>query len=114
MDMPKVGHVDHQREAERIISARARRETLTPITDTQQMSMADAYAIQHCMTAARLSRGERIVGWKLGYTSKAMRSQMGIAEPNFGPLTNQMLLDDGALLPGTVVQPKVEPEVALR
>ncbi|HZX55566.1 MAG TPA: fumarylacetoacetate hydrolase family protein [Ilumatobacteraceae bacterium] len=106
--------MDHQREAERIISARARRETLMPITDTQEMSMADAYDIQRRMTAARLARGERIAGWKLGYTSKAMRSQMGIDQPNFGPLTDQMVLDDGALLPGTVVQPKVEPEVALR
>jgi len=43
-----------------------------------------------------------------------MRSQMGIDQPNFGPLTDQMVLDDGALLPRTVVQPKVEPEVALR
>src|SRR3954471_16736009 len=112
--MPKVGYVDHQREAERIISARARRETLMPITDTQEMSMADAYDIQRRMTAVRLARGERIAGWKLGYTSKAMRSQMGIDQPNFGPLTDQMVLDSGALLPGTVLQPKVEPEVALR
>jgi len=106
--------VDHQREADRIISARVRRETLAPITDSQTVSMADAYAIQRCVTAARLAQGERIVGWKLGYTSKVMRSQMGIDQPNFGPLTNQMVLDNGALLPGTVVQPKVEPEVALR
>ena len=76
--------------------------------------MADAYAIQRCVTAARLAQGERVVGWKLGYTSKVMRSQMGIDQPNFGPLTDQMVLDDGALLPGTVAQPKVEPEVALR
>ena len=106
--------MDHQREADRIISARARRETLAPITDGQTPSMADAYAIQHWVTAARLARGERIVGWKLGFTSAAMRSQMGIDHPNFGPLTSQMMLDNDALLPDTVLQPKVEPEVALR
>jgi 2-keto-4-pentenoate hydratase len=106
--------VDHQGEADRIIAARAARRTLAPITDTQPMSMADAYAIQHCVTAARLAGGAEIVGWKLGYTSKVMRSQMGIDEPNFGPLTDQMVLDDGALLPNTALQPKVEPEVALR
>ena len=109
---PNVVHVDHQREADRIISARARRSTLVPITDSQTVSMADAYAIQRCVTAARLAQGERIVGWKLGYTSKVMRSQMGIDEPNFGPLTNQMVLDNGGLVPDTVLQPKVEPEVA--
>ncbi|MEP7202823.1 MAG: fumarylacetoacetate hydrolase family protein [Ilumatobacteraceae bacterium] len=106
--------MDHQREADRIISARARRQTLSPITDTQNVSTADAYAIQQCVTAARLARGERIVGWKLGYTSQVMRAQMGIDQPNFGPLTNRMVLDDDALLPDSVLQPKVEPEVALR
>ena len=106
--------MDHQGEADRIILARAGRETVAPITDSQALSMADAYAIQRCVTAARLARGERIVGWKLGYTSKVMRDQMGIEQSNFGPLTDQMVLDNGALLPGTVVQPKVEPEVALR
>ena len=55
---PNVVHVDHQREADRIISARARRETLAPITDSQTVSMADAYAIQRCVTAARLAQGE--------------------------------------------------------
>jgi 2-keto-4-pentenoate hydratase len=106
--------VNHQAEADRILAARARRQTLAPITDTQSVSMADAYAIQGCVTAARLADGQRIVGWKLGYTSTAMRTQMGIEQPNFGPLTNRMVLESGSVLPPTVVQPKVEPEVALR
>ncbi|MEO8265400.1 MAG: fumarylacetoacetate hydrolase family protein [Ilumatobacteraceae bacterium] len=111
---PERRRMDHQREADRIVSARARRETLSPISDTQAMSMADAYEIQHCLTAARLARGERIVGWKLGYTSRVMRVQMGIDQPNFGPLTNAMVLGDDAVLPPSVLQPRVEPEVALR
>jgi 2-keto-4-pentenoate hydratase len=55
-----------------------------------------------------------VVGWKLGYTSAAMRAQMGVAQPNLGPLTDAMLLPSGAVLPETVGQPRVEPEVGLR
>ena len=77
-------------------------------------SMDDAYVVQEMLAQRRLERGERHVGWKLGYTSLAMRAQMGIGEPNFGPLTNAMLLDNGDVVPPTVIQPRVEPEIAVR
>lgn len=76
--------------------------------------MDDAYRIQQAGTALRLARGERVVGWKLGYTSLAMREQMGIASPNSGPLTDAMLLPAGAPVPGSALQPRVEPEIGLR
>ena len=66
------------------------------------------------MTALRLARGERVVGWKLGYTSVAMREQMGIAEPNHGPLTDAMILRSGDVVPSGALQPRVEPEIGLR
>ena len=64
------------------------------------LSLADAYRVQDQMTALRLADGERRAGWKLGYTSAVMRAQMGIDAPNFGPLTDAMLLDSPAVLPG--------------
>lgn len=78
------------------------------------MSLADAYAVQRALTAIRISEGERVVGWKLGYTSAAMRAQMGVAEPNFGPLTDVMLLPSGSDLGRRATQPRVEPEIAVR
>jgi len=83
------------------------------LSQSHALSLPQAYAIQAAVTAARLARGERVVGWKLGYTSLAMREQMGIAQPNFGPLTDAMLLDDGEAIPFGM-QPRVEPEIALR
>lgn len=77
-------------------------------------SMADAYAVQGLLTQRRFDRGERPVGWKLGYTSVAMRQQMGVGEPNFGPLTDAMLIASGGNVPPTVLQPRVEPEIAVR
>jgi 2-keto-4-pentenoate hydratase len=100
--------------AGRLLDARRRRQTIHPITDSIPLSIADAYEIQEVVTATRLERGERVVGWKLGYTSLAMRQQMGIDAPNFGPLTDAMLLASGALVAPELMQPRVEPEVALR
>lgn len=110
-----VGRViDHVGEAEAIVAAHRARRTLEPISDRVALSMDDAYAIQAFVTDARLSDGERRVGWKLGYTSLVMREQMGVDQPNFGPLTDAMLVDDGADVAGRFTQPRVEPEIALR
>src|SRR4029079_11591450 len=69
---------------------------------------------QDQMTALRLADGERPAGWKLGYTAAVMRAQMGIEAPNFGPLTDAMLLGSPAVLPAGALQPRVEPEIGLR
>ena len=61
--------------------------------------MADAYRIQAMLVQRRFDRGERHIGWKLGYTSLAMREQMGIGEPNFGPLTDAMVVANGDAVP---------------
>ena len=98
--------------ARRLLAARSSRSPLTG--GLGELSMAEAYAIQDELTAARLARGERIVGWKLGYTSLAMRAQMGIDAPNRGPLTDTMLLPSGSAVPPQAIQPRVEPEIGLR
>jgi 2-keto-4-pentenoate hydratase len=77
-------------------------------------SIGDAYLVQEMLVQRRRDRGERHVGWKLGYTSLAMREQMGISEPNFGSLTDAMILRNGDAVPPTVIQPRVEPEIAVR
>ena len=95
--------------------ARLSRQTLgTLLSESVELSLADAYRVQDQVTAARLASGERVAGWKLGYTSAVMRAQMGIASPNFGPLTDAMLLESPAVLPDGALQPRVEPEIGLR
>jgi 2-keto-4-pentenoate hydratase len=78
--------------AAKLDTARRSRVGCDPISATVMLDIDDAYAIQMAGTELRVERGERVVGWKLGYTSLAMRSQMGIDHPNFGPLTDAMLL----------------------
>ena len=100
--------------ARRLVNARLSGRTLSPLSAERPLSLAEAYEIQREVTALRYARGERRVGWKLGYTSLAMREQMGIDEPNYGPLTDAMLLPSGAVLPDGGLQPRVEPEIGLR
>ena len=96
-----------------LLRHRRDRRTIAPADPVADIPTDRAYRIQALVVADRLARGERRVGWKLGYTSAAMREQMGIDAPNTGPLTDAMLLADGAAIPDTVIHPRVEPEVAI-
>jgi 2-keto-4-pentenoate hydratase len=107
-----TGAFDAEQLAELILGARQRREPIAALTDTTQLSMPQAYQVQAAVTRHRARSGQQIVGWKLGYTSEAMRAQMGVAEMNFGPLTDVMALPNAAKVPGKAIQPLVEPEAA--
>lgn len=101
--------------ARRIVAARAESRVLAAPLD-HDLTSEQAYRIQEFVLAPRMATGGGRGGWKLGYTSAVMREQMGVAEPNYGPLARAMILD-GSTLPGAVVsagvtQPKVEPEIA--
>jgi 2-keto-4-pentenoate hydratase len=96
-----------------ISHARGRRECIEAPFAGHVLDEEAAYAALALVVANRLAGGEHLVGWKLGYTSAVMRAQMGVSQPNFGPLTDAMLLADGAVVPESVIQPRVEPEIAL-
>ena len=97
-----------------LASARRDRVGCEPISSSIDLAIDDAYAIQRAGTALRVERGEKVVGWKLGYTSLAMRAQMGIDQPNFGPLTDAMLMAHDGAASAALIQPRVEPEIGLR
>jgi 2-keto-4-pentenoate hydratase len=97
-----------------IDAAHRQRGLLDPITDRGALTLRAAYAVQRELTALRIRRGARRIGWKLGYTSAAMRAQMGVDAPNSGPLLDTMLVGDGEPVAGTLTHPRVEPEIAVR
>ncbi|MGB8858026.1 MAG: fumarylacetoacetate hydrolase family protein [Ilumatobacteraceae bacterium] len=100
--------------ATRLAAARRESATCTPLSSSIELGLADAYAIQRAGIAIRVGRGEKVVGWKLGYTSLAMRAQMGIDQPNYAPLTDAMLMASGETVRSPLIQPRVEPEIGLR
>ena len=100
--------------AETIWSARCAGRTLDAEATLGPIDLETAYRIQHALVALRVAGGERVAGWKLGYTSEVMRCQMGVDRPNFGPLTDRMWLASDDWVSDRFVQPRVEPEIGLR
>lgn len=79
----------------------------------EPVSLSNAYAVQTASMARRYARGERRVGIKMGFTSRAKMVQMGIDEMIWGRLTDQMQQDDGGQVDfRRFVHPRVEPEIA--
>lgn len=100
--------------ADTLWSARRAGRTLDAEETLGPIDLATAYNIQQALVALRIAAGERVIGWKLGYTSEVMRRQMGVDRPNFGPLTDWMLLESGDAVSDRFVQPRVEPEIGFR
>jgi len=77
------------------------------------MTLDDAYAIQTAQMARKLSAGRRIIGWKIGLTSKVMQDALGIDTPDSGVLYDDMWFDSGATVPkDRFIQPRIEAEIA--
>jgi 2-oxopent-4-enoate/cis-2-oxohex-4-enoate hydratase len=99
--------------ADDLATARRDRRTVPPLTDRPgSLATDDAYEVQRLGLRARLEEGERLVGGKLGFTSRAMQRAMGVKSPNSGWLTDTMLIHDGVVRLDRFIHPKAEPEVA--
>ena len=76
-------------------------------------TMKDAYAVQAALVKRKLASGRRIIGWKIGLTSKAMQDALKINIPDSGILFDDMLFENGAIVPkGRFIQPRIEAEIA--
>lgn len=84
-------------------------ESLTKVFET--VTREDAYQVQSRVIAARVAEGALVRGYKVGLTSVAMQQQMGVSEPDFGHLLDDMFAV-GAISTDELCQPRVEPEIA--
>ncbi|WP_108259579.1 2-oxo-hept-4-ene-1,7-dioate hydratase [Mangrovicoccus ximenensis] len=77
------------------------------------ITLDDAYAIQSAQMARKLAQGRKVIGWKIGLTSKVMQDALGIDTPDSGVIYDDMLFADGAVVPaGRFIQPRIEVEIA--
>jgi 2-keto-4-pentenoate hydratase len=79
-----------------------------------EMTADEAYEIQRHVIAADLSSGRRRVGHKIGLTSKVMQDQLGVSEPDFGVVLDDMVLESGVQLdPSRLIEPRLQAEIAV-
>lgn len=98
---------------DRLLAAEAARAPMTPLTATDpDLDLGRAYRIQDALVARRVAAGERVVGAKLGLTSRAKQEAMGVHEPLYAWLTDAMLLPDDHLALDPLIHPRAEPEIA--
>jgi 2-oxopent-4-enoate hydratase len=104
----------HRELAEELWEADRTAKPVAPLTDRHpDLDIEDAYAIQTVNIDRRVDAGQRVIGRKVGLTSRPMQETLGVDEPDFGVLTDEMVVEDGDLIPmARLVQPRVEAELA--
>lgn len=105
---------ERHRAAELLRSAELDARAIAPLTETfPGIDAVDAYEIQLCGVARRVHGDNRVIGHKVGLSSKAMQDMMGVDEPDYGHLLADMLLhEDRPVRAGRYLLPRVEVEVA--
>jgi 2-keto-4-pentenoate hydratase len=99
---------------EAAVRARANTERYAPPSDERALSMAEAYSAQDRVREALVSRGERVIGWKAGFTGRAAQEMFQCPEPVSAFLLGSGVYADRAEVPmGRFVQVVVEAEIAL-
>src|SRR5271155_3492540 len=87
----------HEALSAELYAALGERRTVTPLrTRYPQLTIDDAYAISLGILAHRERAGERVIGKKIGVTSRAVQDMLGVHQPDFGFLTDRMQVADGA------------------
>ncbi len=104
---------DVESVAAELLACEGERRDRTPFTDQwPDLDVATGYQIQDLNLAKRLERGERLIGVKLGLTSRAKQQRMGIDSPFVAWLTDDMVLPTGAPVPQSkLIHPRIEPEI---
>jgi len=107
---------DEQRRrcAEDLLGAERDRKAIPqPSRTFPEMEIQDAYRIQDLWVEARIAQGARLVGHKIGLTSRAMQMASKMSEPDYGRILGDALYNDGAQIRAEIfLKPRLEVELA--
>lgn len=100
--------------ADRLCAAEESRKPIDPLVKTYEgITEEDAYSIQMISAGRAVKDGKRIVGYKVGLTSREAQKQFQVFKPDFGHLFETMaVLEDEEIDLSTLIQPKIEGEIA--
>jgi len=102
-----------QKMAGLLDTALHKRQVIEPVVVLDpDLDVDDAYAVQMINVARELERGAVVSGKKIGLTSTAMRTMLGVNEPDYGHLLDTMAVTDGRAPIDRLIQPKAEGEIA--
>lgn len=109
-----LSEIDIDNAAEALFQAEATRKQIGLLSlQHGGMTMDDAYAVQSALVKRKLKAGRKVIGWKIGLTSKAMQNALNIDIPDSGVLFDDMVFEDGSTVPAErFIQPRIEAEVA--
>jgi 2-keto-4-pentenoate hydratase len=96
-----------------LVDIRRQPRLIPPPSESTPLSLDDAYALQDRLRERLVARGERVIGWKAGFTNAGLQRTYGVTEPVCGFLLGSGVLSSGAAVPmslfGALV---VEAEIA--
>lgn len=97
-----------------LLAAYASRQPIGPLTAAHpDLTLEEAYAVQEHQVDAWKAAGRTVVGYKVGLTSLAMQTQLGVDQPDFGRLVDDMVLDPAEPVSlARFINPKIEPEIS--
>ncbi len=103
-----------QQAAERLDVAERTGEQIRQFSlENPDMTIADAYAIQRAWVEKKIAGGRKMIGHKIGLTSRAMQVSSNITEPDHGVLLDDMQFEEGSDIPmSRFIVPRVEVELA--
>lgn len=103
-----------QQSAARLDAAERSRQQVRQFSlDHPEITIEDAYAIQRAWVEQKIRDGRKLVGHKIGLTSRAMQVSSNITEPDYGALLDDMFFDEGSDIPfECFIVPRVEVELA--
>ena len=108
-----LSDADRKKAVEILLAAEKERKPAVQLSKTwPDIQIEDSYAISSMVTEHKIKHGAKLIGHKIGLTSKAMQQSSQIDEPDYGHLLDYMLLNDGAKVPhANYCVPRVEPEL---
>ncbi len=96
-----------------LLEAERSKQPIAPLTQQySEINVSDAYQIQLEVLKRKVREGRTIIGKKVGLTSLAMQKMLGVDEPDYGHLLDDMRLSNGSRVKiSEMLSPKIEPEI---